>query len=59
LARRNWRDHDCLSLRAADLGTEGLERDLALVTKVVRQIHDRHPAGADFALDSVTVGNRV
>src|SRR5262249_11054234 len=32
-----------------------LDRNLAVVTKVVRQIHVRHAAGADLSLDSVAI----
>jgi hypothetical protein len=38
------------------LGAEHLERHLALVLHVVRQVHRRHPARSKLALDGVTIG---
>jgi hypothetical protein len=37
----------------AELRVEHLERDPAVVAQVAREIHSRHPARADFALDLV------
>ena len=38
------------------LGAQDLERDLAVVPHVVRQVHRGHAAGAQLALDDVAVG---
>jgi hypothetical protein len=40
-----------------EFGVEDLERDLAIVTDVAREIHGRHAAVADLPLDFVAVGN--
>ena len=37
------------------LGAQQLERDLAVVLQVLGQVHRRHPAGADLALDPIAV----
>ena len=39
-----------------ELGTQHLERDLAVVPQVLGEVHRRHAAGADLALDAVAVG---
>src|ERR1019366_8213888 len=40
------------------LRLQHLERDVAIVLQVVREVHRRHPAGAEFALDGVAAGKR-
>ena len=40
----------------AELGVEHLERDVALVPEVAREVDGRHAAGADLALDGVAAG---
>ena len=42
-----------------DLGTEHLERNRAVVAKVVGEEHDRHPALAQLARDGVTARESV
>jgi len=39
-----------------DLGTEHLERDLTVVTEVVGEKDNRHPALAELATDRVAAG---
>ncbi len=39
-----------------EFGTQHLERDLAVVPKIVREVHGRHAAAPEFPLDSVAVG---
>ena len=41
-----------------ELGAQHLERDLAIVPEVVRQVDRGHPALAQLALDPVAVGQR-
>ena len=38
-----------------ELGPQHLERDLAVVPEVVREVDGRHAAGAELALDAVAV----
>src|SRR5215831_6716560 len=45
--------------RRADLRTKHLERHLSLVLQVLGEIHGRHPARANLALDRVPLGERV
>ena len=40
----------------AELGLEHLERDLALVLDVLREVDGRHAAFAELALDGVAAG---
>ena len=40
----------------AELRLQHLERDLAVVLEVVREVDGRHAAGADLALDQVSGG---
>ena len=42
---------------AGDLGVHRLDRDIAVVARVVRQIHGRHAAAAELANDAVAVGD--
>ena len=42
--------------RAGDLGPEHLERDLAGMLEVLREVDGRHAAATDLALDRVAVG---
>ena len=42
--------------RLPDFRLEHLDRDVAIVFDVVRQIHGRHAASAELALDAVAVG---
>ncbi len=42
--------------RGCEFGIQHLERDVAAVTPVARQIDRRHPAATDLSLDDVTVG---
>ena len=44
-------------LSVGDFGVDELERDLAIVPDVVREIDGRHPAAADLALDLVSSGD--
>ena len=37
-------------------GSQDLERDVAVVFDIVREIDGRHAAGAEFVLDGVAVG---
>ena len=39
-----------------EFGLEHLDGDLALVLEVVREVHGRHTAGTEFAVDAVAVG---
>ena len=39
--------------RRGELGAEDFEGDLAVMLEVLSQIHGRHPAHADFALNAV------
>ena len=39
-----------------ELGMKDLDRDLAVVLEIVRQVDRRHPARAELALDAVAVG---
>ena len=39
-----------------ELGAEHLERDVAVVPEVVREVDGRHAAGAELALDDIPVG---
>ena len=39
-----------------ELGTEHLERDLAVVHQVVREVDGGHPARAKLALDAIAIG---
>ena len=56
-----------LDLRQEPLGADDggqlraqeLERDLAVVPEILREVHRRHPAGADLDFDPVAVGQRV
>src|SRR4051794_16034133 len=45
--------------RRADLRTKHLDGDLSLVLQVLGEIHGRHPARANLALDRVPLGERV
>ena len=55
-----------LDLHHEPLGTEdrgefraqNLERDVSVVLEVMRQVHGRHAAGAELALDFVAAGQR-
>ena len=38
---------------------QDLERHLAIVLEVTRQVYGRHPAAAELALDAVAVGKCV
>jgi len=40
----------------AEVGMQHLDRDIALVFQVVREVHRSHAAGAEFALDAIAVG---
>ena len=40
----------------AELGVQHLDRDLAVVLEVVREVDGGHAAGADLALEAVLVG---
>ena len=37
-------------------GAENLERDVAVVPEIAGKVDGRHPAGAEFALDAVAIG---
>jgi hypothetical protein len=41
-----------------EIGTQGFERDLAIVLEVVREIDGRHATRAELALDGVTSKQR-
>src|SRR6476620_1384247 len=41
--------------RSAQVGVQHLDRDVAPVLQVVRQVDSRHPAGAKLALDAIAV----
>src|SRR6185437_5948348 len=41
-----------------ELGVQHLDRDLAMVLEIFREIHRCHTARAKLALDAVTVGER-
>ena len=43
-------------MTADEFGAQHLERDLAVVPQVLRQVDRRHAAGADLAFDPVAVG---
>src|SRR5205814_10386689 len=42
----------------AELGVQHLERDVARVTDVAREIHRRHATAADLAINGVAAGKR-
>ena len=42
--------------RLRQLGAQHLERDLALVLHVGREVHRRHAAGADLSLEAIAAG---
>ena len=44
--------------RCGEIGVERFERDVAAVLDVVREVHRRHAASAELALDAVAVGER-
>src|SRR5690348_4606603 len=44
--------------RLAELWFQYLERHLAVMAKVFGDVHCRHPARADLALEAVTIGQR-
>ena len=44
--------------RGAEVGMQHLDRDVAIVLEVVREVDGRHAAGAELALDAVAVGKR-
>ena len=41
---------------AAELGTQDLDRDVAVVPEVLSQVNGGHPARAQLALDAVAIG---
>src|SRR6185312_10109386 len=41
-----------------ELGVEHLDSDLAMVLQILGEIHGRHAAGAEFALDAIAIGQR-
>ncbi len=41
-----------------ELGAEHLDGHLAMVLEILGEIHRRHAAGAEFALNRVSVGER-
>ena len=43
----------------AEFGAQDLDRDLAVVLDVLGQVHGGHAARAEFALESVAIGERV
>ena len=43
--------------RRAKVGVQDLDGDVALVLEIMREIHCGHPAGPDFALDAIAVGD--
>jgi len=44
--------------RRRDIRAKHLERDLAVVPHVVRELDDGHPSGAELALDRVSAAKR-
>ena len=46
------------SERRREIGMQHLERDDAIVLDVLRQIHCRHSAAAELAIDYVALGER-
>ncbi len=42
--------------RLRQIGLEHLDRDLAIVFEVAREVHGRHAARAELALDAIAVG---
>ena len=44
--------------RRGKIGIEHLERDAPLMLRIPRQVHGRHPAAAQLALDRVGVADR-
>ena len=45
--------------RGAEVGVQHLDGDVAVVPEVVREIHGRHAARAELALDAIAVGERL
>ena len=41
-----------------ELGLENFDRDVAVVLEILREVDRRHAAGAELALDAVSVGQR-
>ena len=39
-----------------ELVAQHLDRDVAIVLEIAREIHRRHPAGAELALDAIAIG---
>ena len=61
LQRRRRRDllHEPLGAEhGGEFGLQHLERDLALVLEVLGEIHGRHAALPELALDAVAIGQR-
>jgi hypothetical protein len=44
--------------RGTKVGVEDLDGDVAVVAEVVGEVHRRHPAGAELALDAIALGQR-
>lgn len=44
--------------RVRKVGVQYLERDLAPVAKVGRQVHGRHAAGTECLVDPIAIGER-
>ncbi len=52
-------DHEALGAEhGGQLRLEDLDRDLAVVLEILRQVDRGHAAGAEFALDAVAIGQR-
>ena len=45
--------------RRGEIGVEHLDRDAAIVLHVVREVHGRHAAATELALDAVAIGERL
>ena len=43
--------------RRGEIGVQHLDRDVAVVLEVVREIDGRHAAAAELALDAVAIGD--
>ena len=58
LERRGGLDlhHEALGAEHGQLGLEDLERDLAIVLEVLRQVHGGHATLAELALEEIAVG---
>ena len=56
--RADLREEPLASEGRAEVGVQHLDRDVAIVPDVVREVHCRHPTRAQLSHDAVAVGER-